>query len=117
MKIQNLIFLIIFFLSCNKQNSKTSCLENLEEDELLIFVGEKIEIIKLPEPNEPCNSSHCYDMFLARYKVIEKICGKYSKNEIIFLVDGYNELPDFADYKNCLFYLSRKRNSKDTSPI
>ncbi|WP_407526355.1 hypothetical protein PDL71_05295 [Lacibacter sp. MH-610] len=89
-------------------------MENLEEDELLIFIGEKIEIKKLPESAEPCTSTHCYDKFLAHYKVIEKICGNYRKNEITFLVDGYYEMPDFADYKNCLFYLSRKRNSKDT---
>lgn len=89
-------------------------MENLEEDELLILIGEKIEIKKLPDNKEDCTSTHCYDKFAGRYKVIKKICGNYNKNEITFLIDRYYDKPEFADYKNCLFYLSRKRNSKDT---
>lgn len=89
-------------------------MENLEEDELLILIGEKIEIKKLPDNKEDCTSTHCYDKFAGQYKVIKKICGNYNKNEITFLIDGYYDKPYFADYKNCLFYLSRKRNSKDT---
>jgi hypothetical protein len=109
-----LLMLFVFLNACNTFPSKNSCMENIEEDELLIFIGEKIDIKKLPESTEPCTATHCYDKFSARYKVIEKICGNYSKNEITFYVDGYYDIPSFAEYKNCLFYLTRKRNSKDT---
>ena len=108
------LLFIWLFSSCNIFSSANSCKENLEENELLILIGEKIEIKKLPDDKEDCSATHCYDKFAGRYKVIKKICGNYNKDEITFLIDGYYDKPDFAEYKNCLFYLSRKRNSNDT---
>lgn len=108
------LLLFTFFagllFSCNRNNSKSSCMEN-EGKKLLIFIGEKIEVkedttvyfIDLP-----------YGQYKCRYKILEVICGNYDKKEISFIAYDHYGMPAFSDYETSLLYVYNKPTSNDS---
>lgn len=78
-----------------------SKVDNLKKNSLFVFVGEKIEISRLPQKED------AFDVVsLAKYKIIEKIYGDYSKDIIEFEVfDHYGE-PRFSKYRYVLLFVS-----------
>ena len=78
-----------------------SKVDNLKKNSLFVFVGEKIEINSLPQ------KEGAFDVaFLAKYKILEKVYGDYSKDIIEFEVyDHYGE-PRFSKYRYVLLFVS-----------
>ena len=90
-----IIFLSFILLSCNRPVPIDSCMENSEYGEkLFVFVGQKIELKELASSG-----------FLCRYKILEKICGKYELDTIEFLAYDSLGIPAFEKYKTVLLYV------------
>ncbi|RYD81347.1 MAG: hypothetical protein EOP53_06600 [Sphingobacteriales bacterium] len=75
-------------------------MENSDASELFVFVGEKIEVKSLGMEGMDAK-------FLARYKVLDKVCGNYSKDTLEFIVyDHYGE-PAFSNYQTVMLFVSK----------
>ena len=68
-----------------------SKVDNLKKNSLFVFVGEKIEIKNLPQKELAFNSA-----YIAKYKILDKIYGDYSKDTIEFEVYDHYGVPAFA---------------------
>ena len=112
MKIPSITFILLAYslLSCNGDDSKSSCMEN-EGKKLLIFVGERIEV---KEDTTVYFSGLPYGQYKCRYKILEVICGDYNKKEISFIAYDHYGTPAFSDYKTSLLYVYSEPPSKDS---
>lgn len=70
-------------------------------NKLLVFVGEKIEV-KIGDPEFEGRDAR----FVAKYKILERVCGSYSKDTIEFIVYDHYGLPEFQSYKTVLLYVA-----------
>lgn len=96
--------------------SSTAQTKNIPEcgvvdgDGLTAFIGEKIEITEVPpeDSQTPGTLNIVFDYhYRARYRVIEKLCGDFSEEEIEFDVYSHRGFPYFARYETVLLYVSR----------
>jgi hypothetical protein len=76
-------------------------IDNLKKNSLFVFVGEKIEVNRLPQ-NEVSEDL----AFLAKYKILEKVYGDYSKDTIEFEVYDHHGDPQFSKYGHALLFVS-----------
>lgn len=75
--------------------------DNPKNNFLFVFVGEKIELTRLPQEPIALDAA-----FLAKYKVLDKVYGDYREDTIDFVVyDHYGE-PPFSKYKFVLLFVS-----------
>lgn len=75
--------------------------DNSKNNSLFVFVGEKLELTRLPyTPGDFDNA------FLAKYKVLDKIYGDYLKDTIEFEVYDHHGDPAFAEYRFVLLFVS-----------
>lgn len=93
---------IILQTSCNSLNKGvSSCMENPGNGKLFVFIGEKIEVKELRDEEDIMDAK-----FLARYKILEKICGNYPNSTIEFTVYDHYGRPAFENYKIVMLYVS-----------
>lgn len=91
--------------SCNDSSeSLSSCLENPSaEGKLIVIVGEKIEIKEVePERDMMLPNSK----FVATYRIMQKICGEYDKDTVIFTAYDHYGFPGFGNYQYALLFLN-----------
>jgi hypothetical protein len=78
-----------------------SQIDNVKSNSLFVFVGEKIEVVELPDREGAFDNA-----FLAKYKVLDKYYGDYLKDTIEFEVyDHYGE-PAFSRHNVVLLFVS-----------
>jgi hypothetical protein len=78
-----------------------STIDNEKKNTLFIFVGEKIEVNKLPQDERSMDNG-----FLAKYKVLDKFYGNYLKDTIEFKAFDHYGDPSFSNHKYVLLFLS-----------
>lgn len=99
-----LIFsLVIVALSC-KDKSVGSCMENPGSNELFVFVGKKIHVTE--QQHEGMDAK-----FLAKYEILEKVCGNYLQDTIEFIVYDHYGTPSFSPYENVMLFVSKYKDS------
>jgi hypothetical protein len=106
-----LLVIATVLMSCNSHSeSPISCMENPgSEGKLIVIVGKKIDIKEVENPT--FGLSLPYAKFIAQYKVLQKICGDYKKDEVTFTVFDHYGFPAFGNYKHALLFLA---NYNDT---
>lgn len=98
-----IIFLITAItLGCVEcRQAPVSCMENPGFGRMLVFVGEKLDVKELdPEEGIIINNK-----FLAKYRILERVCGNYSKNTIEFIVYDHYGKPEFEKYETVMLYV------------
>lgn len=111
MKYINILFfftaLLFTFSYCNHPSgNSSSCMENSDANgKLFVFVGKKIEI-KEVDPEWEKGALLRDSKFIARYRVLQKICGDYAENIITFTVYDHYGFPAFGDYQHVLLFLT-----------
>lgn len=110
------VFLLLAFscilFSCRNRNFRdSSCMENSGQDKLLIFIGEKIDVTEMEQDISRDSYALPFAKFKAKYKIIEKVCGDYSRNTIEFIVYDHYGRPQFENYKTVLLYVSRYKDT------
>jgi hypothetical protein len=101
------MFSCIFFLtSCRFQSAPKNCGENKGKN-LLIFIGEKIEI----KDDGVVDLLLPYEKYRCKYKVVQMICGEYQKEIIEFIALDHYGTPAFSRNKHAVLYLSQEKDS------
>ncbi|MET4727613.1 hypothetical protein ABIE09_001417 [Lysobacter enzymogenes] len=77
-----------------------------EEENLLVFVGEKISVAQF-EPELPPNTLMMDGAFKARFRVVKVIYGRYDGEVIEFDAYDHYGVPPFAAYDHSLLFVSR----------
>ena len=107
------IHFIFCLVACNETTpiSKTPLIQKdttkkLEkENTLFAFVGEKIDIA------EDKDSKNVFDnVYIAKYKILQRVYGLYSSDTITFKVFDHYGCPEFTKYKTVLLYISKGKN-------
>lgn len=105
-----LLVLIFYSIGCieNIPVSKTPLLQKdttkkLEKlNTLFAFVGEKVSI------QEDTTVKNVFDnVYVAKYKIIQRVYGAYQFDTIAFKIFDHYGLPDFVHLKNVLLYVSK----------
>ena len=97
-----------------------------EKHDLIVFVGQKIEIKRIPEKSEPPTfdtiingrdtthrmrsfSLNFYDKYAAKYKVLQLVNGSLKKDTIEFFVfDHHHGEPIFSRHETVLLFVYEK---------
>ncbi|MBK7291514.1 MAG: hypothetical protein IPI78_15490 [Chitinophagaceae bacterium] len=105
-----ILILTSLFITCNSHSeSPTSCMENPDaEGKLIVIVGEKIDITEVENPVE--GLSLPYSKYIANYKILQKICGDYEKQNITFTAFDHYGFPAFGNNKQALLFLNKYKN-------
>ena len=75
-----------------------------EKHQLYVFVGEKIEVS--PAEFEVEEGSFCLDYaFIAKYRILECIYGKFEADTIDFIAYDHYGTPNFSNYQYVLLYV------------
>ena len=86
-----------------------------EDDEtrlpLLVFVGEKLSIEPIPDPcePEPGEERTCISfdsLWLARYRIVERVAGESRYDEVAFQVADHYGFPGFGNARHALLYVT-----------
>ena len=104
-----LFIISILTISCNDKKpliKKDESNENERNNNLFVFVGEKIEVKDLPQDKDSWDGK-----FYAKYKILQRVYGSYNKDIIEFIAYDHYGDPDFSNYKNSLLFVS-KHNEK-----
>ena len=111
-----LSFLSLIFLNSIGQSKK---------DSLFVFVGEKIEVVKIPTPFTEVvdtivvGNDTTYEIevsgsmdskYRAKYKIIKKLFGYFKTDTIQFTVYDHYGTPAFSNFKHALLYVSISEN-------
>jgi hypothetical protein len=100
---------VTVFISCNSQQSssqiplipKDLTSEAEKNNTLIAFVGEKIEF------SEIVNKEPSFDAgYNAKYKIIQRVYGNYSRNTIDFAAFSHKGIPEFPNYDHVLLFVS-----------
>jgi hypothetical protein len=100
---------VTVFISCNSQQptSRTPLIQKdltsvaEKNNTLLAFVGEKIEFTEIAA-KEPS-----FDVgYKAKYKIIQRVYGNYSRDTIDFLAFSHKGVPEFPNYDHVLLFVS-----------
>lgn len=78
---------------------------------LLVFVGEKLSIEPIPDPcePEPGEALTCVSfdsLWLARYRIVERVAGESRYDEVAFQVADHYGFPGFGNARHALLYVS-----------
>ena len=104
MRFRNVLLFLsaILLASCGGQTqSVNSCKENPGNGKLFVFIGERIEVKELTDEKDIMDAK-----FLAKYKILERVCGDFPGNTIEFTVYDHYGRPDFENYKTVMLYVS-----------
>lgn len=74
-----------------------------KNNRLIAFVGEMVEVKELP--HMPISMDAC---FSAKYKVLVRVYGHYSRDTIEFTAYDHYGLPEFSKFKNVLLFVSEQ---------
>ncbi|UPT68139.1 MAG: hypothetical protein M0D57_05635 [Sphingobacteriales bacterium JAD_PAG50586_3] len=85
---------------------KDSSNENELKNNLLVFVGEKILVVK-----DTSNRMSFDSKFKARYKIIKTVYGSFKGDTIEFDVYDHYGIPPFCEYKNVLLFVKHLGNN------
>ena len=98
---------LVFLLSgCASQNADLKHnAEKTTKGELLVFVGEKINIFDASNLGERRQMDRA---FAAVYKIKQKIYGDFEEDEIVFRVYDHYGVPAFSKYQHALLYVVKK---------
>ena len=100
------LLILLFSLQFSCKQFK-SCNENPGK-KLFVFIGEKVEVKEL----DPMYFGFlAYGQFISKYKIIESICGKYTKDTISFISYDHYGLPGFANFTNSLLFLENRNDT------
>jgi hypothetical protein len=96
-------------LGCAFLMSLFSCSVGLEPhrqpaDDLLVFVGRRIEVTQVPPSRDEIILDQIYD---ARFEVLQVVYGEYDGSEITFRAADHWGAPEFSRYQHGLLYVSR----------
>jgi len=80
--------------------------ELLENNNLFVFVGEKISVEQFIPPTEK-GETPFDNSFKAKYKVIQNVYGNYDKETIEFEAFDHYGFPPFAKYQTVLLFVSK----------
>ena len=81
--------------------------EDGKGENLLVFVGQKIALTKLPPPR--CDNCLIMDEhYVARYRILDTVHGNYRGGTIDFDVHDHYGVPAFSTYDTVLLFVSRK---------
>ncbi len=107
MIIRILMFTAIIVTSCRDKEVKSeTCNENSSaKEKLFVFVGEKLEVKTLPG-RERVNEAK----FLAKYKILDKVCGDFSADSIVFEVINWFVDSSFKKNKTLLLFLQKNKD-------
>ena len=72
-----------------------------KKNTLFVFVGEKIFVQELPHNDNSIDAK-----FKAKYKILQRVYGNFSKDTIEFEVYDHYGVPGFSHYKNVLLFVS-----------
>lgn len=101
---QYLLFLLsIVLFSCDNKRPlipKDLSEETERKNKLIVFVGEKIEVTRLPQEEESWDAK-----FKARYKILQRVYGDYMPDTVEFIVYDHYGDPVFSNYKNALLFV------------
>jgi hypothetical protein len=75
-------------------------MENVGQGKLYVIIGEKIEVKELTDEKNIMDAK-----FLAKYKILERVCGDYRRDTVEFIVYDHYGRPAFEDYKTVMLYL------------
>lgn len=99
-----ILVISLLFLSCKQTVYQGSCDENpTYKNKLLVFVGEKLNISQIPD----LQSIHY--KYKATYKIIQPVCGSYSRDTIDFLF--YGNKATLENYKTVMLFLIKDNHS------
>ena len=102
------VFIISFslFLSCNNSQTPLFKKDNTNEKErnnnLLVFVGELIQCVELPQDEGSMDAK-----FKATFKIIQTVYGEYALDSIEFVAYDHYGVPAFSKYKNSLMFVTK----------
>ena len=85
-------------LSCKTRYDSQPCMENPGHGKLLVFVGKKITVNNIPSEGMDAK-------FIAKYEVLERVCGEYRKDTIEFTVFDHYGIPGFSKTENALLFV------------
>ena len=101
-RITTTIFMMFFFL--------LSAFGQTQENSLLVFVGEKIELRYIKPITESNDTNVIVKLdreYYAKYKILQLINGSYKSDTIEFTVYfHYGKKPEFSKYKTVLLFVS-----------
>lgn len=95
-----LVLAMLLTLSCNSDDSRKGCMENPGQGKLFVFVGQKIEVKKVAPDKRGMD-----EKFIAKYKILENVCGSYNKDAIEFLAYDHYGRPGFERVDPVLLYV------------
>lgn len=84
---------------------KDTTAESERKNTLFAFVGEKIELTRIPYEDD----SNFFN-FHVKYKVLQRVYGCYPGDTIEFHVNYHHQWPQFSKYKTVLLYLSKEND-------
>jgi len=93
--------LLVFFISIY---SIAVCAQELEEQNLYVFVGEKISVEEF-EPALEDGRILMDSAFRARYKVIDNVYNQLSTDTIEFIAYDHYGIPAFSNFEHVLLYI------------
>ena len=104
------MFIFIFFISCrNIEVKNMSCGESISaKDKLFVFIGERLDVKTLPN-KENLNEAK----FIAKYKILEKVCGDFIGDSIEFKVINWFVDSSFKTNKIVLLFLMENKERKE----
>lgn len=76
-------------------------------ENLIVFVGQKIELRKVAEPHVDEHGWQMDYKFRATYEVFDLVCGDYASPQIKFDIYDHYGTPEFAQFETVLLYVSR----------
>ncbi|WP_052273482.1 hypothetical protein [Flavihumibacter solisilvae] len=94
-------FMLLFVaVSSNSQTRMTGCMENSGQGNMLVFIGQKIDLQVVKTEKATFDA-----IFTARYRILEIVCGNYNSDTIEFTVLDHYGRPPFEKYPTVLLYL------------
>ena len=67
---------------------------------MLVFIGQKLEVNPLYDEKDIMDGK-----FLAKYRILENICGDYSRDTISFIAYDHYGMPAFSKFENVMLFL------------
>ena len=102
-----IFFILIIIFSCKKSShnkytpliAKDTTYEDERNNNLFVFVGEKISITEIP------NDGGMDEAFNCRYKILQWVYGNYESDTIEFIAYDHHGQTPLLKYKNCMLYV------------
>ena len=79
---------------------------NGENNKLFVFVGQKTSVDNLPHREGSMDGG-----FKAKYKILQKVFGNFSRDTIEFVAYDHYGIPPFSKFENVLLFVSADRGT------